>query len=83
MHDASVVVVTHNGLTFSRLCLETVLANTAGHDFELIVIDNGSDDGTRAYLSKLADRDARVRVRAGAARSPHPRAAGARHFRTT
>jgi GT2 family glycosyltransferase len=60
--SASIVVVTHNGLTFSRLCLETVLANSEGHDFELIVVDNGSDDGTRAYLSKLADGDARVRV---------------------
>jgi len=60
--SASIVVITHNGLIFNRLCLETVLAHTAGHDFELIVIDNGSDDGTRAYLAKLADADARVRV---------------------
>ncbi len=60
--STSIVVVTHNGLTFSRLCLETVLAHTEGHDFELIVVDNGSDDGTRAYLSKLAEGDARVRV---------------------
>jgi GT2 family glycosyltransferase len=60
--SASIVVVTHDGLTFTRLCLETVLANTAGHDFELIVVDNGSSDGTRAYLGRLADADARVRV---------------------
>jgi len=60
--SASIVVVTHDGLTFNRLCLETVLANTAGHDFELIVVDNGSADGTRGFLAKLADADARVRV---------------------
>lgn len=60
--STSIVVVTHNGLVFNRLCLETVLANTAERDFELIVVDNGSDDGTRAYLTKLAGGDARLRV---------------------
>ncbi len=60
--SASIVVVTHNGLVFTRLCLESLLANTAACDFELIVVDNGSSDGTAAYLAKLAERDARVRV---------------------
>ena len=60
--SASNVVLTHNGLTFTRLCLESLLACTAGHDFELIVVDNASEDGTRAYLTKLAGADARVRV---------------------
>ena len=60
--SASIVVLTHDGLAFTRLCLESVLANTAEHDFELIVVDNASRDGTRAYLAQLAEADARVRV---------------------
>lgn len=60
--SASVVVVTCDGLTFTRLCLESLLANTGDSDFELIVVDNGSGDGTPAYLTRLAERDARVRV---------------------
>jgi GT2 family glycosyltransferase len=60
--SASIVVLTHDGLPFTRLCLESVLANTAEHDFELIVVDNASADGTRGYLAQLADADARVRV---------------------
>jgi GT2 family glycosyltransferase len=59
--SASIVVVTHDGLTFTRLCLETALANS-GEDFELIVVDNGSSDGTPAYLTRLAQQDARARV---------------------
>jgi GT2 family glycosyltransferase len=59
--SASIVVVTYNGLTFNRLCLESVLANTEG-DFELIVVDNRSEDGTRSYLTALSESDARVRV---------------------
>jgi GT2 family glycosyltransferase len=59
--SASVVVVTHGGLPFTRLCLASLLANTAG-DFEVIVVDNGSSDGTCDYLARLAGGDARVRV---------------------
>jgi GT2 family glycosyltransferase len=60
--SASIVVVTHDNLPFTRLCFESLLAHTADSDFELIVVDNGSGDGTPAYLAKLAERDARVRV---------------------
>jgi GT2 family glycosyltransferase len=59
--SASVVVVTYNGLAFTRLCLETVLCSTKA-DFELIVVDNGSTDGSREYLARLVRDDARVRV---------------------
>ncbi len=57
----SIVVLTHGQLTFTRLCLGSVLSNTAG-DFEVIVVDNASTDGTPAYLSELAAADPRVRV---------------------
>lgn len=60
--SASVVVVTHDNLVFTRLCLQSVLANTEDDGFELIVVDNGSSDGTPAYLARLAELDNRVRV---------------------
>ena len=59
--DVSVVVVTRDNLPFLRLCLETVLAHT-GRPCELIVVDNGSTDGTAAYLERLAERNPSVRV---------------------
>jgi GT2 family glycosyltransferase len=58
----SVVVVTYNSLPFTRLCLETVLAHGSEADFELVVVDNGSEDGTPEYLTRLSRSDARVRV---------------------
>ncbi len=60
--SVSVVVVTYNGLPFTRLCLETVLAHGGEVDFELVVVDNGSEDGTPEYLTRLSRFDARVRV---------------------
>jgi GT2 family glycosyltransferase len=59
--EVSVVVVTRDNLPFLRLCLETVLAHTA-RPCELIAVDNGSTDGTAAYLERLAGRNLNVRV---------------------
>jgi GT2 family glycosyltransferase len=60
--SASIVVVTHDNLPFTRLCVESVLAHSNGCDFELIVVDNGSTDGTPTYLARLAEAHASVRA---------------------
>jgi GT2 family glycosyltransferase len=59
--EVSVVVVTRDNLPFLRLCLESVLAYT-GRPCELIVVDNGSTDGTPAYLERLAERNPSLRL---------------------
>ena len=41
--------------------VESVLSQTMG-DLELICVDDGSTDGSRAVLEGIAGRDARVRV---------------------
>lgn len=57
---ASIVIVTFNNLPVTRLCLASVLAHT--ENAEVIIVDNASDDGTPAYLRRLAGTDSRVRV---------------------
>ena len=59
---ASVVVVTRDNLAFTRMCLESCLAAEAGGQDELIVVDNASADGTRAYLRALRAAGLPVRV---------------------
>jgi GT2 family glycosyltransferase len=61
-HDASIIVVAPDGLVFTRLCVESVLLDPEDYDLELLVVDNGSTDGTREYLAALSERDSRVRV---------------------
>jgi GT2 family glycosyltransferase len=61
---ASIVMVTCNGLVFTRLCLESLLASDSSTDFEVIVVDNASTDGTARYLDALSSHDERVRVQA-------------------
>ena len=61
-HDISVVIVAPDGLVFTRLGVESVLLNADESDIELVVVDNGTTDGTRDYLAALAERDSRVVV---------------------
>jgi len=60
----SVVVIAYN----EAECLEPVIAELSAHlttaaiDFELVLVDDGSSDGTLSIMERLAARDARVRL---------------------
>src|SRR4051812_20216704 len=56
----SIVVVTANNLVFLKLCVVSILANTRQPSYELVVVDNGSTDGTGQYLDELAQRHRHV-----------------------
>ena len=58
----SIVVITRDHLVLTKLCLESVLANTHYPDFELIVVDNGSGGELVSYLDQLTDRFPFIRV---------------------
>ena len=49
----SIVIVTHNQLEYTRQCLDSIRRLT-DEPYELIVVDNGSTDGTVEYLRALA-----------------------------
>jgi glycosyltransferase involved in cell wall biosynthesis len=57
----SVVMSVYNGERYLRSSVESILAQE-GCEFEFIVIDDGSTDGSPAILTEYAARDARVRV---------------------
>lgn len=57
----SVVLPTWNRLTYLRAAIESVRAQT-WPAWELIVVDDGSTDGTAEYLAELSRADERVRV---------------------
>jgi GT2 family glycosyltransferase len=59
---ASIIVVTWDNLAFTRLCLTSVIENTEYPNYELIVVDNASTDGTVEDLQRLEDDLPQVRV---------------------
>ena len=57
----SIVIATRDNRVFLTLCLRSVLGHS-GPDCEVIVVDNGSTDGTVEDLRAVASRDPRVRL---------------------
>jgi GT2 family glycosyltransferase len=70
----TIVVVSFDNLVFTRMCLESVLAHTSEPAYDLVVVDNGSRDGSRGYLLGLAEHDRRVRLVLNAANAGFPAA---------
>jgi GT2 family glycosyltransferase/glycosyltransferase involved in cell wall biosynthesis len=59
---ASVVIVTYNNLALTRLCLESIVRNTDHPNYEVVVVDNASVDGTPAYLRYVASQHPHITV---------------------
>jgi GT2 family glycosyltransferase len=57
---ASVIIVTWNNLEYTKQCIESVLADQTWSNYEVIVVDNASNDGTIEYLTSLSKQDKRV-----------------------
>jgi GT2 family glycosyltransferase len=50
----SIVIVTYNSLADLPTCLQSIRSTTR-HPYEILLIDNGSSDGTREFLASLSD----------------------------
>ena len=66
LHDAvtpaSIVVVTYNNLALTRLCLESIVRSTDYPNYEVIVVDNNSTDGTPDYLRQMAAQYRQIQI---------------------
>lgn len=51
----SIVVLTYNELDKTKQCIDSLYKHTKRDDYELIIVDNGSSDGTKAYIQSLSD----------------------------
>lgn len=55
MPRVSAIILTHNKRKYTRQCLESLIPST-GVELEVIVVDNGSTDGTPDLLTELEER---------------------------
>lgn len=59
---ASVIIPVFNKLDYTKKCIDSIFKFTNPGIFELIVVNNASEDGTEEYLSKLAGIRKNVKI---------------------
>jgi GT2 family glycosyltransferase len=62
MPEVSILLITWNRLRMLREGLGSLLETTHGDNYEVIVWNNGSNDGTKEYLDEIAAAHPQVRV---------------------
>jgi GT2 family glycosyltransferase len=60
--QASLIIITYNNLALTRQCLQSIYAKTREPTFEVIVVDNASQDGTVEFLKELAATQPNVQL---------------------
>jgi|GEM_PF-1685648 len=58
----SIIIVTYKNVDLTQLCLEKLLKNTTYPNYEIIVVDNDSRDGTANYLQYMEERYENIKV---------------------
>ncbi len=61
MATFSIILATFNSEKFIHECIQSILSQVFT-DFELLIVDDGSTDGTPRYLEELAKSDQRIQV---------------------
>lgn len=57
VNKVSIIIPTRNSLKLLRTCVESILSKTLYPNYEVVIVDNGSDDvQTLDYLSSLGER---------------------------
>ena len=57
----SIIIPVYNAKTFLQRCLDSVFAQTHAQ-FEVLAVDDGSNDGSRRVLERNAARDSRLKI---------------------
>lgn len=60
--DVSVIIPTYNNEAYLRACVDSVLSQKTSFPFEVIVVNDGSTDGSQALLEAKYDDNPKVRL---------------------
>ena len=61
MSTISIIIPVYNAERYLRQCIESVIAQTF-EDWEMILVNDGSNDGSLAICQEYAEKDDRIRV---------------------
>lgn len=55
MNKTSIIILTYNQLAHTSACIQSIRAHTPKDSYELILVDNHSNDGTAEWLKRQSD----------------------------
>ena len=55
MRKTSIIILSYNTLNYTKLCIESIRRHTRIGTYEIVVVDNGSIDGSREWLKRQSD----------------------------
>lgn len=55
MRKTSIIIISYNTLSYTRLCIESIREYTPPNSYEIIVVDNASVDGSSEWLRQQKD----------------------------
>jgi GT2 family glycosyltransferase len=58
----SIIIVSYNNLSYTQLCLQSIVHNTQYPNYEIIIVDNASNDGTASFLREFSSQYKNVTV---------------------
>jgi len=58
----SIIIVTYNNIDYTKMCIDSIFKYTAYPNYEVIIVDNNSTDGTREYLKKIEKEHKEVKI---------------------
>lgn len=60
--DLSIIIVTYNSENDIERCIDSIIENTVGLEYEVVVVDNSSKDSTKEIVKKLSDKYTNIRL---------------------
>lgn len=58
----SIILLCYNNLDLTKKCVDSIINNTAYPNYELIIVDNNSIDGTPEFLKELKEKNNGIKL---------------------
>ncbi len=61
-HLTSIVILSYNTLAYLQVCIASIRRHTAAGSYELIIVENASQDGSAQWLREEQERADDIKV---------------------